>query len=503
MWVHPVLPNTRRFGHRKGRALRLSVASLPLALAVTFSPCLADIIYLKNGQKIVAQVIREDAKQVVYEQGGGEYAIPVKLVERIEKTPLPSPEAPLEEGSHRAIAARDLPLPPAPESELVGGAFSQVIKDNALDRARLGHLEDEALRNPSAEKRQRLVRAYHEAAGFLTRTGDPESAIELYRHGLKFVSDDLSLTLAMGYLLVKQTHYNEAVDLLRPEAVRNSKSPEIPLLLGSAYYSTENLERAIEEWKRSLALRDNPRLREALAQAEKERSVASSFQELRTQHFLLRYEGRGANDLATGVLSSLEGSYQELERDLDVYPRETIVVLLYPDQAFRDITRMPSWVGALNDGKIRVPVSGLSSVTLILARALKHELTHSFVRQATQGRCPVWFNEGLAQLEEGSTTASLGTQLARAFSSGQTPAYTTLEGSFLDLPEDQVGVAYAKSLAALEYLRDTYGMAEIQRLVKSTPANPDFKSLLQHELQLTYPEFEQVVGTYIEKRYGS
>jgi len=38
-------------------------------------------------------------------------------------------------------------------------------------------------------------------------------------------------------------------------------------------------------------------------------------------------------------------------------------------------------VGALNDGRIRVPVEGLTSMTEELARVLKHELTHSFVGQ--------------------------------------------------------------------------------------------------------------------------
>ena len=108
--------------------------------------------------------------------------------------------------------------------------------------------------------------------------------------------------------------------------------------------------------------------------------------------------------------------------------------------------------------------------------------------------------EGLAQLEEGATTAGLGTQLARTFAS--LPAYAVLEASFLDLPNDQVGLAYAKSLAGLEYLRDTFGQAEIRRLLKALAANPDFNSLLG-ELRLTYPAFEREVAGYVEKRYGS
>ena len=59
------------------------------------------------------------------------------------------------------------------------------------------------------------------------------------------------------------------------------------------------------------------------------------------------------------------------------------MVLLYPNQDFRDITRAPNWVGALNDGKIRIPVSGLTQMTPDLARVLKHELTHSFYHLGT------------------------------------------------------------------------------------------------------------------------
>jgi hypothetical protein len=160
-------------------------------------------------------------------------------------------------------------------------------------------------------------------------------------------------------------------------------------------------------------------------------------------------------------------------------------------------------VGALNDGKIRVPVSGLTQVNVELARVLKHELTHSFVRQITMGRCPIWFNEGLAQLEEGATTATMGSQLARAVATGRLPSFPSLEGPFLNMPQDQVALAYAQSLAALEYLRTTFDMVEIRNLLKAMPSQPDFGVLLQDELHLSYPAFEQEVANYIVKKYGT
>jgi tetratricopeptide (TPR) repeat protein len=482
-----------------GRRAGLFLA-VPLALCMTIAPSnlLADIVYLKNGHKIVAEVAREDAKQVVLVREEGELTIPRALVDHIDKSPLATGETPQE-----AAPALDLPLPPPPVTEPSGDSSSSIIKDNAIDKAYLQQLDNEVLRDPSVETRHRLAQGYQEAAIFLTRQGDPKGDIEKYRHALPFAPDDLALTLALGYLLVKQNRHNEAIELLLPAATHFPTSPDIPVLLGSAYYATEHMDRAIAEWNRALAIQDNPRLREALARAEQEHSVASSYQELRSQHFLLRYDGNEATALGAEVLKTLEVAFWDLQLDLDFFPREPIVVLLYPDQAFHDISRSPSWVGAVNDGKIRVPVSGLSSVTPDLARVLKHELVHSFVRQITSGRCPTWFNEGLAQLEEGATTTSLGTRLARAFSNDHLPPFSALEGSFINLPADQVGLAYAKSLAALEYLRDTYGLGEIRRLLKFIPTNPNLNSLLQNELRVNYAAFEQEVASYIVKRYGS
>ncbi len=491
---------------RGRRALVLPPLALALAIAATPSLFPADTIYLKNGRKIVADVTREDPKQVFYERNGGEFSVPRSLIDRIEKSSPSSDEMGRSDSGTRgprAGSAGDLPLPPAPPAELASGADSAAVKDNAVDEAYLQGLDNEVLRNPSAENRHRLTQGYQQAAIFLTRRGDTEAAIEKYRHALKFAPDDFALRLALGYLLVKEKHHNEAIELLRSAELQFPNSPDFPVLLGSAYYATENLDRAIEEWKKALAMADNPRLREALARAEQERSVAGTYQELRSEHFLLRYEKREIKPLGEEVLKTLEAGFRDLELHLDVYPRETIIVLLYPDLAFRDITRLPNWVGAVNDGKIRVPVSGVSNMTLELARVLKHELTHSFVRQVTLGRCPIWFNEGLAQLEEGATTAAYGTQLGRAFALGLMPPYSALEGTFMDLPAEVVSLAYAKSLAGVEYLRDTYGLGEIRRLLKLMASNPDFNSLLQNELRSGYSAFEQEVARYIEKRYGS
>src|SRR5207248_11414801 len=103
--------------------------------------------------------------------------------------------------------------------------------------------------------------------------------------------------------------------------------------------------------------------------------------------------------------------FSAIESELNYTPPEPIGVVLYTEEAFTDITRAPSWAGALYDGRIRVPVQGLTSADAELSRSLKHELTHSFVAQKTKSACmgvavscgnhaPTWLQEGLARSEE-------------------------------------------------------------------------------------------------------
>jgi len=485
----------KRFApHGKATWGRMSLCVLLLFPSLLF----ADVIYLKNGRKIVAQVTKEDEKQVTYEVDGGEFSVSKSMVDHVEKTDAPAAAA--AQGSPRP--SRDVPLPLTPPLDSSIEEGSGVIHDDAVDEAYLTHLTDDAIHNSTPENQHKLKQGFQAAAVFLTRKGDPEGAIIKYREAIKYLPHDQGLTLALGYLLWKQEHYLEAVDLLSPEADRYPQSPDFRVLLGSAYYGMENLDQAITEWNKALALKDNAQLREAVAKAQREQDVSATYSELRSEHFLLRYDGQQNEKLSGEILNSLDGSFQDLVLDLDYSPSEAIVVILYPNQVFRDITRTPTWVGALNDGKIRVPVSGLTQMTPDLARVLKHELTHSFVRQITLGRCPTWFNEGLAQLEEGSTTAAMGSQLARAFAAGRIPAYASLEGSFVNLAPDQATLVYAKSLAALEYLRDVFGMGEVRRMLRQMPSS-DFETVLQDEVRMGYPAFEEEVANYVVKKYGS
>ncbi len=463
---------------------------LPLAIAAN-----ADVIYLKNGQRIVATSVRRDKTTTYYSLGGGEVAISNDLIDHIQT----SKEPPSQSAQAPAKSRKPIALPP-PAMATGADSALPVVRDGAVDEAYLSKLDQALEEGATPENQHRLAMGYQQAAVFLLQHGDADGAIQKYRHALDQVPGELSLEVGLGYMLIKQGDPWQAINLLLPAADQHPNSPDIPMLLGSAYYSEEDLAQTTVEWQKALALHDNPELRKALERVRREQNVTGAYQELRSEHFLLRYDGNSVEELANQMLPQMEDIYQRIETDLNIYPQEPITVLLYTSQAYRDITRSPDWSGAVNDGKIRLPVSGLTSVTPDLLRVLKHEITHSFVHAQTMDRCPVWFNEGLAQMEEGATAASLPQALLARLSADSAPRLKNLQGSFMHMQTDEARLAYAKSLLAVEYLRQTYGMGQIRSLLQDMPKQPNFEALLESDLNLDYSALERNLQASLQKQ---
>src|SRR5208282_3270396 len=222
-----------------------------------------------------------------------------------------------------------------------------------------------------------------------------------------------------------------------------------------------------------------------------------------SSHFSMHYEGKQTSDaFRSQILATLEADYDDLARDLGNPPRDNIVVTLYTEQAFFDVTNAPSWSGAQNDGKLRIPISGLTSMTSELAHILKHELAHSFITQLSAGRCPPWMHEGIAQLLEPKSLGGDGHQLARLFKAQQNIPLNVLEGSFMRFSGVEAYVAYAESLAAVSYINDTYGMGDIQRILQRLSEGSSTEAALRATVHSDYGQLESDLAKYLSDKYG-
>ena len=356
-------------------------------------------------------------------------------------------------------------------------------------------------RTGSPDAINKVAAAHYAAAQFFLSQGDADSAIEQFRQGLEFAPHNFGLLMNLAALYLRESEFSEALNPLQQAREIDPASADVYKLMGWAYYGANKTKEAIDAWQQAVTLRADPDVVAALKKAERDQAAESNYREGETAHFELKYYGGAAPELARGILSALENDYSDLQSQFDYTPPEQIGVVLYTGQAFADITRAPSWVGALNDGRIRIPVQGLTSVTPELARELKHELTHSFVGQKTHYRAPTWLQEGLAQWMEGRRSNASAAFLGNASQQGTLPSLDSLNGSWIGFNGENASIAYAWSLAVIESMIDRGGMGDVNRLLDAVASAPSPQDAVQQSLNMSYDELQQQAVDYLNRAY--
>jgi hypothetical protein len=456
-----------------------------LALAVAS----ADTIHLKNGRTIVADHVRENGNHLEYDVGDDSYAIPKSLVDRVDAGGMAATS-----GSAKVA---DLPTfaPPdslANEGDLVG----RIIKEGKIDPDALAALESKGNAELSAT-------AEFIAGKFEFEHGNIAQARQYFESALRFQPDNSTILIYYAALLVRTGNATQALPYAQRAVRVAPDSPDAFTMLGYAQFASDHTKDAVASWKRSLELRPDATVQQFLAKAQREQTVESDFSQGESSHFVLHYEGQQTSEgFRSQILAALESDYDDLVRDLGNPPRDNVLVTLYTDQAFFDVTHAPTWSGAINDGKLRIPIHGLSSVTPELAHVLKHELAHSFITQLSGGRCPIWLHEGIAQLLEPKSLSGEGHQLALLFKAQRNIPLNALEGSFMQFSGVEAYVAYAESLAAVSYINDSYGMSDIQRILQRLSQGNSTEAALRTTIHSDYGQLESDLARYLADRYG-
>jgi tetratricopeptide (TPR) repeat protein len=455
----------------------------------------AETIHLKNGRTIVAERVHQTAAHLEYDIGDNSYAIPKSLVDHLESGGVPITTAGTS-SSATEKASDDVPAF-TPSVSLDGSKLSvSVIKDGQVDTSILDSLD----RSGNA---QLAATGYFLAGRREDELGHRDQAQRYFNHALRLSPDDPAIVTHYAASMLQSGNYRQASDAAERATRLAPSSADAFSVLGFAQFLSNKSESAVQSWKRSLALRPDPLVQQYLAKAQRELNAEANFSEHETGHFTLRYEGRQTSDsFRRELLDTLETHYNDLDRDLDVSPRENIPVVLYTGQAFFDVTQAPSWTSAMYDGKMRIPVSGLTGMTPELARVLKHELAHAFINQESHGRCPQWLHEGIAQLVEPRDSTRFGRRLGHLISAQQALPFNQLEGSFMHFSAPEATLAYDESLAAAEYLRDTYGMSDLRRILERLAQGSSTEAALRATVHSDYGQFETDLGKFLQKKYG-
>jgi len=435
------------------------------------------VIHLRNGDAINADGVEEGTSTVRYEIGDNSFTIPRSKVLSIELTPDS------DQASEMTVAPPRSTLEPkaASDRELL----EQVLRNDGVDRDVVASIEARQHTDSTAIAYYIAGKSEYESGKFVQAKHDFETA-------LRFQPENPAILAYYAALLVRTgdnlgaLSYAERATRIAPD------SADAISVLGYAQFAAGRNRDAIQSWKKSLVLRPDATIQGMLLKAERETSAETDYSERATSHFVLRYEGSQSSGVFRDqLLSTLEFHYQDLVHIFGSEPRSSVQVVLYTSQAFFDVTRAPTWIGALNDGKLRIPLHGVDSVTPELSRIVRHELTHTFVNQLSAGRCPAWLNEGIAQMLEPRTLVSQGVRLTQLFKAEREIPLNMLERGFGSFSTEEAVLAYDESLLAANYLNARYGMGDIVAVLKRIGQGDSVESAFRVILHSDYGRLEE------------
>jgi len=332
--------------------------------------------------------------------------------------------------------------------------------DRALDYFRRAH----RVRPDDARIRENLAVSLSVEAQRLMEEGRYRDAAELLQEAEDLVPDNSRFKLGRAHALVAARLFTEAEVVLNEVLGADISQASAWRLLGKIYYLTDRLPQAIEAWQTALDFDSTSEdLRKMLAKARREQQVEKDLTRSYAANFILSYDDERHPELGRDLIEVLTEAYVEVGGNLDHYPARQVPVLVYTRQDFSRLTASPDWAAGLYDGKIRISVGGLTSVTGMLRAVLFHEYAHVVVRDLAGPRCPTWLNEGIAEV---SGRSQFDPGLQKLDKARDLIGFNSLEGAWKTLPAERVRLAYEQSYSFVRFLVEDYGWFLVADLLR-------------------------------------
>jgi len=319
-----------------------------------------------------------------------------------------------------------------------------------------------------------------------------EHAAHHAEEALELAPDDPIVVLNLAACRDEQGYPAKAALLVRRARKIGADDPNVRARMGAVLYREGDLPGAIEEWQAAAKLAPGDKaLAVRLARAEKAAAVEASLTVRLSTHFEVLHDTESAV-LASFVLRELEDAYRVVGADIQSSPSRAIRVVLLSSQQFRATTGTNTWVAGLYDGRIRLPVKGVSDRSALLARA-RHEYVHAALSPLGK-RAPSWLHEGVAQVHEGRSASAAAGRVRAA----STIPFVDLTRSFATTrAESRARLQYDTALAFVAWLRSGERGSQfrlaMQRLFEEWTLSDAFEHGYDAPLPELYDRFQATV----------
>ena len=293
-----------------------------------------------------------------------------------------------------------------------------------------------------------------------------EQADENFIKALELYPEEAGYSLLRGICNYNLKKYDVARYELERARALSQDSAEVLYYLGLVLFETDRRTEAIESWERALIISPGRKeIVELLAKSRKEDAVESAMDRGHSSRFDLTYDPGVDTTFALAILDVLESAANLVGAELELFPEARVPVGIYSRGDYKTVTDSPDWSGGFYDGKIRLPFGAMKVVSPMIRGVLYHEYAHVVVFELTRGNCPLWLNEGIAEMFGRMQFNTPLPEFGRAVRSGTLLDFKKLEAGFSDLSPSAASLAYQQSYALVNYMVKTYGWHRIKQIL--------------------------------------
>jgi tetratricopeptide (TPR) repeat protein len=199
-----------------------------------------------------------------------------------------------------------------------------------------------ALGAPAAAQQSAVDRQV-ESGWEALRLGDGDKAATVFYELLRRNPREAAFHFGAGVAAHLQGRETDAIASLTRALELNPKLVQASDLLGQLHYQQGDLDAAIRVYEQALpAGAGPPAMRMRLEEWRKEAAVHAKLAVRNDARFSIIFDGRSDQTLATRASAVLDRAFWTISQKIGTYPSNRIIVTLYTEQQFRDITRVPA-----------------------------------------------------------------------------------------------------------------------------------------------------------------
>ncbi|MBI4322720.1 MAG: hypothetical protein HY596_00410 [Candidatus Omnitrophica bacterium] len=373
----------------------------------------------------------------------------------------------------------------------------------------IAKLQEQLSRFPNhPQLRQQLAIVYNNYAVELADQGKLNDAIRQLEEATRLDTANAQLrrNLAMMHLQTAQDAYRTHQIPRAREAIVESLRVEPDTagayaLLGEIEYNSQRLKEAKAAWQKALTLKpDFAEVNERLKQVSQELPVESEFERVSQAYFDIRFPDTLERSTGFDLQETLLAARRAIGADFAYWPSRKLIVLVYSAEQFRQLRQdAPEWAAGQFDGKIRVPLPNGELNPQAVTHILYHEYTHALIHDLTDGRCPAWLNEGLAEYESWKPSTPAWPMLRHAASAQRLIPWTQLFSAQFtgSMSPQEAALAYEQAHSLVRYLVERYGFWRIKRLLQAVKQGTPSDQAVASEFHLKLPRLEEYWKTWL------